>query len=58
MTCTEMHGGVHVRAYNCPDCGRFCSDSWLQRDAGGQNGWNEYYGGVCAVHGEWSDSAA
>lgn len=53
-----MHGGIHVRAYNCPECGRFCSDSWVQRDAGGQNGWNEYYGGICSEHGEWSDSAA
>lgn len=57
MSCTEMHGGHHCKPWNCPDCGRFMSDSWVEA-GGGQNGWNEYYGGICAVHGEWSDSAA
>jgi hypothetical protein len=52
-----MHGGNHCKPWNCPECGRFMSDSWVEA-GGGQNGWNEYYGGICSEHGEWSDSAA
>jgi hypothetical protein len=57
MTCTNDRSGYHVRPWKCPECGRFCSDSWLA-DGSSPNGWNEYYGGVCGKCGEWSDAAA
>lgn len=53
-----MHSGEHCKPNNCPDCGRYSGHSW---DTGGfstQNGWNQYWGGICIIHGEWSDSAA
>lgn len=42
------------RALNCPDCGRFCSESW-SRHWSTQDGTIYGWGGVCKVHGEWRD---
>jgi hypothetical protein len=53
-----LHGGRHCKPNNCPDCGRFCSDSWTTGYYYTQNGGNEDWGGHCKVHGEWSESAA
>lgn len=56
-TC-EFHGGVHtVAPNNCPDCGRFSKDSWQDLGVGTQNGTYDHWGGVCSVHGIWSESS-
>ena len=53
-----LHSGEHCKPMKCPDCGRFSRHSWDTGWFGTQDGNNQYWGGTCSVHGEWSDAAA
>lgn len=47
---------VASRGVNCPDCGRFSAQPWGVDHVSIDKGpWFEW-GGVCPVHGRWSDS--
>ena len=47
--------GPKCEPINCPDCGRFSAESWSTELTSTENGWWQEWGGVCKVHGRWSD---
>lgn len=53
-----MHPGAHSSPNRCPDCARFSSHSYDTGAFYTQNGFQQRWGGVCKIHGEWEDSAA
>lgn len=52
------HAGEHCEPLKCPECGRYSGHSWSTSGESTENGWNQYWGGTCRTHGEWSDAAA
>jgi hypothetical protein len=61
MTARETPGRDHpwrCARVQCPTCGRFASQGWDSGDLYTEDGWNQRWGGVCSVHGEFSESAA
>ena len=53
-----MHPGRHTPPIACTECGRFSSHSWDTGWFYTDNGGQQYWGGVCSLHGEWSEAAA
>ncbi|AOY72068.1 hypothetical protein ARZXY2_2538 [Arthrobacter sp. ZXY-2] len=53
-----LHMGEHCAPLHCPDCGRFSRHSWTTEYHYTENDGNQYWGGECVRHGEWSDAAA
>ena len=54
-----LHPGEHVSPpCKCIECGRFSSHSWDTGWFYTPDGAQQHWGGICKIHGEWSESAA